>query len=211
MIIWRQALAFVMADTLKSSDRVPFTFKNAHPFAFITFFRKSPVLRNIGLFSLLSEAPNFQGYEGLFQVCAPLTCWCFFHHATMISMWLLWLEFEVVLDASMALARSQIHKFGWMKRERTNLQIIRRSIHFFNFNFYEWMARNLGLTGTLRWGIRCTALEALVPGLIGRGYSKTTMGSIIGASIPSQCLITEIPMPLLLLPTLCIGSQALAR
>ena len=85
MIIWRQALAFVMADTLKSSDRVPFTFKNAHPFAFITFFRKSPVLRNIGLFSLLSEAPNFQGYEGLFQVCAPLTCWCFFHHATMIT------------------------------------------------------------------------------------------------------------------------------
>jgi hypothetical protein len=26
----------------------------------------------------------------------------------------------------------------------------------------EWMARNLGLTGTLRWGIRFTALETLI-------------------------------------------------
>jgi hypothetical protein len=126
----------------KPTDRIPFTLQNAHPFAFISFFRKSKMLRNIGLFSLLSEAPNFQGYEGLFQ----------------------------------------IHKFGWMKRERTNLQIIRRSIHYFNFNFYEWMARNLGLTSTLKWGIRCTALEALVPGLIGGSWSNTCMGSIIGAS-----------------------------
>ena len=39
------------------------------------------------------------------------------------------------------------------------LQVLRRSIHYFNFNFYEWMAKNLGLTGTLRWSLRFTALE----------------------------------------------------
>jgi MFS family permease len=138
------ALTFTFQDTLPASQRIPFTFKNSHPFAFVSFFRKSKMLRNIGIFSLISEAPNFQGYDGLFQ----------------------------------------IHKFGWMKRERTNLQLIRRSIHFFNFNFYEWMARHLGLTSTLRWGIRCTALEALVPGLISSSWSRTCMGSIIAASVP---------------------------
>ena len=53
---------------LKQALRIPFTFKKAHPFSFIGFFRKSPMLRNIGLFTMLSEAPNFEGYNGLFQV-----------------------------------------------------------------------------------------------------------------------------------------------
>ena len=46
------------------------------------------------------------------------------------------------------------------------------------------MASNLGLTGTLRWGIRFTALEALIPGVVGKSWSRTAMGGIIGASIP---------------------------
>ena len=40
----------------------------------------------------------------------------------------------------------QIHKFGWMKKERTTLHVLRRSLHYFNFNFYEWMVRDLRLT-----------------------------------------------------------------
>jgi hypothetical protein len=34
-----------MQDTLRPADRVPFTFRNSHPFAFISFFRKSKMLR----------------------------------------------------------------------------------------------------------------------------------------------------------------------
>ena len=44
------------------------------------------------------------------------------------------------------------------------------------------MVRRLGLTGTLRWGLRATALEMLVPGLIGAGNDKTVMCGIVGAS-----------------------------
>ena len=62
------AMIFLMQDTLLVKNRIPFTFKNAHPFAFINFFRKSPMLRNIGLFTMLSEAPNFESYNGLFQI-----------------------------------------------------------------------------------------------------------------------------------------------
>jgi hypothetical protein len=53
-------IALVMTDTLRPQARVPFTLKNAHPFAFISFFNKSPMLRKVGLFALISEAPNFQ-------------------------------------------------------------------------------------------------------------------------------------------------------
>ena len=88
------ALSFFMTDTLRVADRVPFTAKNAHPFSFIRFFNRSPMLRRIGIFALISEAPNFEGYEGLFF----------------------------------------IHKWGWMKQQRTWMQIVRRSIHYFNFN-----------------------------------------------------------------------------
>ena len=88
------ALSFFMTDTLRVADRVPFTAKNAHPFSFIRFFNRSPMLRRIGIFALISEAPNFEGYEGLFF----------------------------------------IHKWGWMKQQRTWMQIVRRSIHFYNFN-----------------------------------------------------------------------------
>ena len=121
------SMMLLMADTLQPKDRIPFTFKNSHPFAFISFFRRSPMLRNIGIFTVLSEAPNFESYNGLFQ----------------------------------------IHKFGWGKRERSTLHVFRRSIHFFNFNVYELMVRKLGLTGTLRWGLRCTGMETIIPGLIG--------------------------------------------
>jgi MFS family permease len=138
------AILFMMKDTLRVADRVAFTLRNSHPFAFISFFNKSPMLRRIGLFSLFSEAPNFQGYEGLFF----------------------------------------IHKFNWMKKERTTLQIIRRSVHYFNFNYYEWMARNLGLTGTLRWSLRFTALESFIPGLLPSSSSRLCMGGIVGASVP---------------------------
>eukprot|EP01052_Picozoa_sp_SAG31_P024724 SAG31_NODE_2122_length_6404_cov_4.297383_6_plen_118_part_00 len=49
-----------LADTLRPQDRVPFSFQQSHPFAFIRFFRKSPMLTRIGIFAVLSEAPNFQ-------------------------------------------------------------------------------------------------------------------------------------------------------
>ena len=45
-----------MTDTLRVADRVPFTAKNAHPFSFIRFFNRSPMLRRIGIFALM-------GYE----------------------------------------------------------------------------------------------------------------------------------------------------
>ena len=137
-------IAMVMTDTLRPEARVPFTLKNAHPFAFISFFNKSPMLRKVGLFALLSEAPNFQGYEGLFF----------------------------------------IHKFSWMKRERTIMEIIRRSVHFWNFNYYEWMAKNLGLTGTLKWSLRFTALEHIIPGTLPSSFSKVSMASIVACSMP---------------------------
>jgi hypothetical protein len=55
------------------------------------------------------------------------------------------------------------------------------------------MVRRLGLTGTLRWGLRATALEMLIPGLMpgaggagggsGRGsYDPAVMSGIVGAS-----------------------------
>jgi len=30
------------------------------------------------------------------------------------------------------------------------------------------MVRKLGLTGTLRWGLRCTGMETIIPGVIGK-------------------------------------------
>ena len=57
------SMMLLMADTLQPKDRIPFTFKNSHPFAFISFFRRSPMLRNIGIFTVLSEAPNFESCE----------------------------------------------------------------------------------------------------------------------------------------------------
>ena len=77
----------------------------------------------------------------------------------------------------------QIHKFGWGKRERSTLHVFRRSIHFFNFNVYELMVRKLGLTGTLRWGLRCTGMETIIPGLIGADHTNATMCGIVGSSI----------------------------
>ena len=58
------AMLLLMADTLAPENRIPFTLRRVHPFAFIGFFRKTPTLRNIGLFTMLSEAPNFES-------CAP--------------------------------------------------------------------------------------------------------------------------------------------
>ena len=136
------AMLLLMSDTLQPADRIPFTFSRAHPFAFISFFRKTPTLRNIGIFTMLSEAPNFESYNGLFQ----------------------------------------IHKFGWGKRQRSILHVFRRSVHYFNFNYYEAMVRRLGLTGTLRWGLRATALETLIPGLLGPGNDTAVMCGIVGSS-----------------------------
>ena len=50
---------------------------------------------------------------------------------------------------------------------------------------YEWMARNLKLTGTLRWSLRMTALESFIPGLLPASSPNwLCMGGICGASIP---------------------------
>ena len=57
------AMLLLMNDTLRPADRIPFTFSRVHPFAFVNFFRKSPTLRSIGLFTMLSEAPNFESCE----------------------------------------------------------------------------------------------------------------------------------------------------
>jgi len=47
----------------------------------------------------------------------------------------------------------------------------RRSVHYWNFNYYEWMAKNLGLTGTLKWSLRFTALEHIIPGMLLRFFN----------------------------------------
>ena len=64
------------------------------------------------------------------------------------------------------------------------MEIVRRSVHFWNFNYYEWMAKNLGLTGALKWSLRFTALEHIIPGLLPSSASKLSMASIVGCSMP---------------------------